>query len=125
LKVRGFSPRIFECVITWVSHGHGGYGIRLGKPRVPKGDSFGFWGPNDTGDTGSTPGKPGSPGDVFVVFLSFPGFLSLTQHHAHNMDLFHNGPRFLSCVLLLDVFAPFQSVILPNETQFFFVPTFN
>jgi len=62
------------------SHGypfHTGY--PLGKPRVPKGDSFGFWGPNDTGDTGSIPGKPGSPGDVFIVFLSFPGFLSLTS----------------------------------------------
>ena len=65
LKVRGFASRIFECVITWVSHGHGGYGIRLGKPRVPKGDSFGFWGPNDTGNTGFAPGTPGSPGEFF------------------------------------------------------------
>ena len=59
LKVHGFLPRIFERIFTWVSLRHG---VFPRDTRIPKSDSFGFWGPNDTG---FTPGPSGSPGDNF------------------------------------------------------------
>jgi len=90
LKVRGFSPRIFERVITWVSLGHGVF--TSGNPGSPRVILLDFGVPMTREILDSPRGRPGPRGTIFE-FSRF-SFFSL-------FSFFSGAPRTTKAVAII------------------------